>query len=76
MPIIRGGINSKNQAFFGDASLRTAYLRKQAINGVQGGKAVKNDQSEKPNFVSGHLKQGFTNGVQEVFIMKNPASFI
>jgi hypothetical protein len=75
MPIIRGGING-NQPFFGDASLRTAYLRKHAINGVQRGKNTPFDQSVKPNFVNGHLKQGFTNGVKEVFIMKNPAGFI
>lgn len=75
MPIIRGGING-NQPFFGDASLRTAYLRKQANLGVQAGKTNSYDQEVKPNFVSGHLKQGFTNGVKDVFIMKNRASFI
>ena len=75
MPIIRGGING-NQAFFGDASLRTAYLRKQANLKIQAGKTITYDQVEKPNLVSGHLKQGFTNGVKDVFVMKNRASFI
>jgi hypothetical protein len=75
MPIIRAGING-DQPFFGDASFRTAYLRKQANLGVQAGKIIQYNQEEKPSFVSGHLKQGFTNGVKDVFIMKNRASFI
>ena len=75
MPIIRAGING-NVAFFGDASMRTAYLRKQAILGSQKAKTPQFDQTKKPLIGDHHLSTGVTNGVQEVYILKNNGAFI
>ena len=75
MPIIRAGVNG-NGAFFGDASWRAAYLRKQAILGAQAAKIPQFDQKKKPLIRDQHLANGVTNGVQEVYILKNNGAFI
>jgi hypothetical protein len=75
MPIIRAGVNG-NVAFFGDASMRAAYLRKQAILGAQKAKNPEFDQKKKPLIRDQHLANGVTNGVQEVYILKNNGAFI
>ena len=80
--ILRAGLNSKGGRDFGDASYRTAYLRKQAILAGQAQKtgniattmsAV--EQAKKPLISEHHLTQGFSNGVQEFITLKNPTGF-
>ena len=80
MPIIRAG-GSKGSPF-GDASYRTAMLRKQAIVKAQCKKescaasssAV--NQLKKPLISEHHLTKGFSNGVAEYILQKNPNGFI
>jgi hypothetical protein len=76
MPIIRAGIQKDGQAFFGDASWRAAYLRKQAILGAQAAKNPPFNQQQKPVIGDHHLANGRTNGVEEVYKLKNPGAFI
>jgi hypothetical protein len=77
--IIRGA-NTKG-SFYGDASYRTAYLRKQAVVGLQlqktGNPPVLADvmsitnQAKKPLISERHLTKGSTNGVMEFIHIKN-----
>ena len=80
--ILRAGINSKGGRDFGDASYRTAYLRKQAI--ISGQVQKTNNpatsmssvaQSTKPLISEHHLTKGFDNGVKEFILMKNASGF-
>ena len=66
-------------SFYGDASYRTAYLRKQAITSGQYQKTrnpatsmSSNARAKKPLISEHHLTKGFTNGVQEFMLIKNP----
>lgn len=66
-------------SYYGDASYRTAYLRKQAIISGQvqktGDPATSltiASQAKKPLISEHHLTKGFTNGVQEFILIKNP----
>jgi hypothetical protein len=67
-------------SYYGDASYRTADLRKQAILSGQvqktGNPATSMSaaaQATKPLISEHHLTKGFTNGVQEFFVLgKNP----
>ena len=65
-------------SYYGDASYRTAYLRRQAI--ISGQKQKTNDnstflstaaQAKKPLISEHHLTKGSTNGSMEVFMIKN-----
>jgi hypothetical protein len=74
--VIRGA-NTKG-SYYGDASYRTAYIRKQAIISGQaqktGNVATSMSgvaQSTKPLISEHHLTNGFTNGVQEFILIKN-----
>jgi hypothetical protein len=80
--ILRAGIGSKGGRDFGDASFRTAYIRKQAIISGQvqktGDPATSMSaeaQAMKPLISEHHLTQGFSNGVQEFITLKNPTGF-
>jgi hypothetical protein len=80
--ILRAGINSKGGRDFGDASYRTAYLRKQAIISGQvqktGNPATSMSttaQATKPLISEHHLTKGFDNGVKEFILMKNSSGF-
>lgn len=75
--VIRGA-NSKG-SYFGDASYRTAYIRKQAICSGQAmkegtcDKARSSDnQAKKPLLAEQHLSKGSTNGSMEFLFIKNP----
>ena len=65
-------------SYYGDASYRTAYLRKQAIVSGQKQKTGDNTfqsagpQAKKPLISEHHLTKGSSNGVMEVFMIKNP----
>jgi len=65
-------------SYYGDASYRTAYLRKQAIISGQKQKTGDNTfqsavaQAKKPLISEHHLTKGTSNGVMEVFMIKNP----
>ena len=79
--ILRAG--GTKSSFYGDASYRTAYLRKQAIISGQAQKTGNvqtsmstQAQAKKPLISEHHLTKGFTNGVQEFIILKNPNGFI
>ena len=80
MPIIRAG--GTKGSFFGDASYRTAMLRKQAIVKGQCQKqtcttsSLAVNQAKKPLISEHHLTKGFTNGVAEYMLQKNPNGFI
>lgn len=80
MPITRAG-NLKG-SFFGDASYRTAMLRKQAIIKGQCQKETcatsssAENQLKKPLISEHHLTKGFKNGVAEYFLQKHPNGFI
>jgi hypothetical protein len=80
MPITRAG-GSKG-SFFGDASYRTAMLRKQAIVKAQCLKDTcaeslsAENQLKKPLISEHHLTKGFTNGVAEYILQKHPNGFI
>jgi hypothetical protein len=80
--ILRAGINSKGGRDFGDASYRTAFLRKQAIQKGQyqktGNPATSMSaeaQLKKPLISEHHLTKGFDNGVKEFILMKNKDGF-
>jgi hypothetical protein len=80
--ILRAGIGSKGGRDFGDASYRTAYLRKQAIIAGQVSKTgnpattmTTAAQAMKPLLTEHHLTQGFTKGIQEFIVLKNPTGF-
>lgn len=79
--ILRAGIGSKGGRDFGDASFRTAYLRKQAIISGQCQKETcatsmsATNQAKKPLISEHHLTKGFSNGVEEYIQLKNPAGF-
>jgi hypothetical protein len=76
MSSILRSANSKG-SYYGDASYRTAYLRKQAIVSGQKQKTGDNTflsttaQAKKPLISEHHLTKGSTNGVMEVFMIKN-----
>jgi hypothetical protein len=80
MPIIRSGLDNKDAsggAMLGDASSRTAALRKQAIIWGQSQKETcatslsAANQSKKPFMREHHLSKGFTKGVMEFMLVKN-----
>jgi hypothetical protein len=79
--ILRAGLNSKGGRDFGDASYRTAFLRKQAIQQGQYQKESAAtsmsaaNQLKKPLISEHHLTKGFDNGVKEFIVMKNPSGF-
>lgn len=76
MSSILRSANTKG-SYYGDASYRTAYLRKQAIISGQKQKTGNNTflsasaQAKKPLISEHHLTKGSTNGVLEVFMIKN-----
>jgi len=74
--ILRAGGNKGPQ--FGDASYRTAYLRKQAIISGQAQKTGGDNtflsasaQALKPLISEHHLTKGTDNGTREVLWVKN-----
>jgi hypothetical protein len=75
--ILRAG--GSKSSFYGDASYRTAWLRKQAIisgqlqktNGDTTAVMSTEAQAMKPLISEHHLTKGFTNGVQEFILIKN-----
>ena len=73
--ILRAG--SLKGSFYGDASYRTAMLRKQAIVKGQCQKETcatsmsTENQAKKPFIGEHHLEKGFTNGVMEFIQIKN-----
>lgn len=75
--VIRGA-NSKG-SYFGDASYRTAYIRKQAICSGQAMKETcakarsSDNQAKKPLLTEQHLSKGSTNGSMEFLFIKNPS---
>jgi hypothetical protein len=75
--IIRSGTDNTKTSMFGDASYRTAFLRKQAIVKGQCQKdtcatsSSTQNQAKKPLISEHHLTKGFTNGVQEYILIKN-----
>lgn len=78
MPIIRSGLDNKDASggsMLGDASSRTAALRKQAIirGQLQKGDSASYSMNapKKPLITEQHLGQGFTNGVMEFMLVKN-----
>lgn len=77
MSSILRSANNKG-SYYGDASYRTAYLRKQAIISGQKQKTGNNTflsttaQANKPLISEHHLTKGSDNGVREVFMIKNP----
>lgn len=78
MSTILRGANNKG-SYYGDASYRTAHLRKKAICAGQSQKggtcslALSNEnQLKKPFLSEHHLTKGFTNGVSEFIHIKNP----
>jgi hypothetical protein len=80
MSTILRSANNKG-SFYGDASYRTAYLRKQAIVGLQlqktGNPPVisqvmsSENQAKKPLISEHHLTKGSMNGVMEFINIKN-----
>ena len=75
--ILRSGTDNTKSSMYGDASYRTAFLRKQTI--VKGqcqketcatSKSAEN-QAKKPLISEHHLTKGFTNGVTEYMLIKN-----
>jgi hypothetical protein len=72
---------SNKGSYYGDASYRTAYLRKQAVIGLQlqktGNPPVPSqvmsgeNQAKKPLISEHHLTKGSTNGVMEFIHIKN-----
>jgi hypothetical protein len=77
--ILRSGLDNTKSSMYGDASYRTAFLRKQAIVKGQVQKTGNPEtsmstlaQSAKPLISEHHLTKGFTNGVQEFILQKNP----
>ena len=80
--ILRAGLDAKGGRYFGDASYRTAYLRKQAVLSGQAQKTGSaatsmstGAQARKPLISEHHLTTGFSNGVEEFIVLKNPAGF-
>ena len=75
MPITRAGSNKGS--YYGDASYRTAFLRKQAIVKGQCTKETcstflsTENQFKKPFIGEHHLEKGFTNGITELVLIKN-----
>lgn len=78
--ILRAG--GTKGSFYGDSSYRTAMLRKQAIVKGQCQKdtcatsSSAANQAKKPLISEHHLTKGFTNGVAEYMLQKNPTGFI
>jgi hypothetical protein len=83
MSSILRSANNKG-SYYGDASYRTAYLRKQAIVGLQIQKTVFSGkapdltqvmstaiQAKKPLISEHHLTKGSTNGSMEFIQIKN-----
>ena len=77
MSTILRAANNKG-SFYGDASYRTAHLRKQAICAGQSQKGGTcsvamnpENQVKKPLLSEHHLTKGFTNGVSEFIHIKN-----
>lgn len=80
MSTILRGANTKG-SYYGDASYRTAYLRKQAIVGLQLQKTgvppvlanvmSATNQAKKPLISEHHLTKGSTNGSMEFIQIKN-----
>jgi hypothetical protein len=78
--ILRAG--GTKGSFYGDASYRTAMLRKQAIIKGQCQKETcatslsAENQAKKPLISEHHLTKGFKNGVAEYILQKHPNGFI
>jgi hypothetical protein len=78
--ILRAGVSKSGTSLvYGDSSYRTAWIRKQAILSGQAQKTgniqtstTTDAQAMKPLISEHHLTKGFTNGVQEFIIVKNP----
>lgn len=80
MSTILRGANTKG-SYYGDASYRTAYLRKQAVVGLQLQKTgdppvlanvlSTTNQAKKPLISEHHLTKGSTNGSMEFIQIKN-----
>ena len=74
--ILRAG--GTKGSFYGDASYRTAYLRKRAIVSGQFQKTGDNTflstaaQARKPLISEHHLTKGTDNGVREIYMIQNP----
>lgn len=76
--VLRSGTDNTKSSMYGDASYRTAFLRKQAIQKGQFQKTGNPTTSmtytasvQKPLISEHHLTKGFTNGVQEFMLIKN-----
>jgi len=75
--ILRSGTDNTKSSMYGDASYRTAFLRKQAIVKGQCQKETcatsrsAENQAKKPLISEHHLTKGFTNGVEEYILIKN-----
>jgi hypothetical protein len=84
MPLSVTSAGGFKGSFYGDASFRTAALRKQAIVNGQiqkcgGGLCnvlVNPIVSIKPLMGEHHLQKGSTGGVMEIISLKNPNGFI
>ena len=80
MPIIRAG--GTKGSYYGDASYRTAAIRKQAVVGNQCQKETCAEsmsavnQVKKPLISEHHLTKGSTNGYMEYIVARNPKGFI
>jgi hypothetical protein len=76
MSTVLRGANSKG-SYYGDASYRTAYLRKQAVLNGQRQKTgntsfLQGDALfKKPLISEHHLTKGSDNGVRETYMIKN-----
>ena len=79
--ILRAGMDNRKSPMYGDASYRTAWLRKQAIQKGQYQKETAatsmstENQAKKPLISEHHLTKGFDNGVKEFILMKNKDGF-
>ena len=88
MPLSVRSAGGSKGSFYGDASYRTAALRKQSILAGQRQKCGNvgpvgscqilsgANALKKPFIGEHHLQKGFTSGVTEVISLKNPNSFI
>lgn len=76
LSVNRAGAGSGKGSYYGDASYRTAMLRKQAIIATQLAKNPPFDQEQKPLISEHHLTKGFDNGVKEAILQRNPNGFI
>lgn len=75
--VIRSGTDNAKSSMYGDASYRTAFLRKQSIvkgqcqKGTCATSSSTENQAKKPLISEHHLTKGFENGVKEYILIKN-----